>query len=314
MQLNFSGDWGQANFHRVCSWLCQEVCDRAAPGSQVAIRNSCGGADAVRLVAGGDVDFGIMTPAAFARMAVQGSGLFEGQPLPRLRAIGVLPQRDRLVLAIDAKYGVRTYAELRALAPKIDVVASTNDGNNFIGYATARMLEAADLPRERIESWGGKFITYQRPEQCIAIARAGQADAVIQEAIMTPWWRELMLERRMHLISLEPEAVARLRDGLGWEPAPIEAGYFAGQESEVSALDFSDFLLVVRDDMPDDLAHLLAWCLCETRMTLERQYHHIPPERSPLSYPLEPQRMAGTSIALHAGAAEYYRGAGLIAS
>jgi TRAP-type uncharacterized transport system substrate-binding protein len=121
-----------------------------------------------------------------------------------------------------------------------------------------------------------------------------------------------MQERKMNLLPLEPEALARLNRDFGWNGATLEAGYFAEQDYDVAALDFSDFLLVVRDDMPDDLAHLLAWCLCETRETLERQYHHIPSERSPLGYPLEPRKMAMTSIPLHPGADAYFRSAGVL--
>ena len=48
--------------------------------------------------------------------------------------------------------------------------------------------------------------------------------------------------------------------------------------------------------MPDDVAHLIAWCLGETRGALERQYRHLPPNRSPVSYPLDPAKMARTPI------------------
>ena len=64
--------------------------------------------------------------------------------------------------------------------------------------------------------------------------------------------------------------------------------------------------MLVREDLADDEAHLLAWCLVETRSYIERQYAHIPPERSPLSYPLVPARMAVTPVPLHPGAARYY--------
>jgi hypothetical protein len=77
-------------------------------------------------------------------------------------------------------------------------------------------------------------------------------------------------------------------------------------------LDFSDFLMIARSDLPEDIAHMIAWCLCEKRAVLERMYRHIPPERSPVTYPLEPKKIATTSINLHPGAARYYREAKLI--
>ncbi|MFC7514607.1 TAXI family TRAP transporter solute-binding subunit [Herbaspirillum sp. GCM10030257] len=307
VQLNFGGDWGQANFHRVCGWLCQEVCDRSEAGSRVAIWNTTGGSDAIRYVADRTLDFAVSTPAAFARMAIRGTGPFSGKPLSKLRAIGVLPQRDRLVMAIDAKYNVRTYAELRALAPSLKVAGSPNDGNNFIGYATEQMMNASGIPASTITAWGGDFVTKVRPDQCIALALAGEVDAVIQEAIMSPWWSTLMKERKMVLLSYEETALRTVNTDLGWESGMIEQGYFPQLEESVTALDFSDFILLVHADMPDDLAHLLTWCLCETRKSLERHYQHLPPERSPLGYPLDPVTMAKTPIPLHSGAVQYYQ-------
>lgn len=58
--------------------------------------------------------------------------------------------------------------------------------------------------------------------------------------------------------------------------------------------------------MPKEVAYLLTWCLVETRDMLEGQYKHIKPERSPLSYPLDPKKMGQTPVPLHEGAQEYY--------
>ena len=89
-------------------------------------------------------------------------------------------------------------------------------------------------------------------------------------------------------------------------------GFCLDKPDALPALDFADFVIVVRDDMPDDVAHLLTWCLIETREAIERQFRHIPPERSPLSYPLDPARMARPSLPLHPGARRFYAEAGLI--
>ena len=79
-----------------------------------------------------------------------------------------------------------------------------------------------------------------------------------------------------------------------------------------TTLDFSDFLMIARDDLPEDIAYLLAWCMCERREVLDRFYAHIRPERSPVTYPLVPKKIATTSIPLHPGAERYYREAKVI--
>jgi TRAP-type uncharacterized transport system substrate-binding protein len=78
------------------------------------------------------------------------------------------------------------------------------------------------------------------------------------------------------------------------------------------ALDFSDFLLVCRDDFPDDIAYVIASLLCETPELLENQYRHIPPKNSPVTWPLQPRKIATTPIPLAAGAERYYRQGGLL--
>src|SRR5690606_2949880 len=110
VQLKFGGDWGQANFHRIASWLSQEIYDRTQHGSRFSIWNTSGGSDALRAVADGDLDFAISTPAYFATMAVKGLGPFRDRPLNNLAAVAVFPQNDRLVLAIDKKFGIVSHA------------------------------------------------------------------------------------------------------------------------------------------------------------------------------------------------------------
>jgi TRAP-type uncharacterized transport system substrate-binding protein len=101
-----------------------------------------------------------------------------------------------------------------------------------------------------------------------------------------------------------------LQSAHGFATNPLPAGYWHTLKQPLAALDFSDFLVLVRDDMDEEVAHLITWCLAETRQVIERAYAHLPPGRSPLSCPLVPAQMARTSIALHAGARRYYEEAG----
>ena len=50
ISLTLQGDWGQANLHRICGWLAQEVGDRCEPGSEFLIRSGRGGTDAIHAV------------------------------------------------------------------------------------------------------------------------------------------------------------------------------------------------------------------------------------------------------------------------
>lgn len=312
LTLQFIGDWGQANFHRICGWLTQEFCDRAGPRSRVGTWNTIdGGIDAARSVFDGEVDMAIITPAQALPAAVAGDGICAGRPMPSLRALAVLPQRDRLVLALPRALGISSFAELRARKPALSIATSEDNGANLIGYIARRFMEAHGIDEATLNGWGGRYINSARPDLSMHRFRDGVADAVLQEAIMTPWWRDAVEKRDAILLPAEPEALAKLKVEHGWRPVELAAGFFPKQEQALPALDFSDFVIVVRDDMPEDVAHLLTWCLVETRARIERQYHHIPPERSPLTYPLDPAAMARTSLPLHAGARRYYEEAGV---
>lgn len=313
LTLQFIGDWGQANFHRICSWLCQEFCDRSGPASRVGIWNTIeGGIDAARAVFDGTVDMAILTPAGSLPAALEGGSIFAGKPMPSLRALAVLPQRDRMVLALPRALGITSFAELRERKPALKIATSEDNGANLIGYIARRYMEAHGIHEATLMAWGGRYIDSARPDLSMHRFRDGVADAALQEAIMTPWWLDAVKERDAVLIPAEPEAIARLEEEHGWKGAEIAAGFFPGQNEVVPALDFADFVIVVRDDMPEDVAHLLTWCLVEKRAAIERQYYHIPAERSPLSYPLEPKAMARPSLPLHPGARRYYEEAGII--
>jgi TRAP-type uncharacterized transport system substrate-binding protein len=85
----------------------------------------------------------------------------------------------------------------------------------------------------------------------------------------------------------------------------VADGHFPGHAA-FRTLDFSDFLVLTRLDLPEDIAYAIAWVLGETRDIIEGQYRHLPPERSPITYPLNPYAMGQAPIALHPGAARYY--------
>ncbi len=304
--LNFNGDWGGANFHRICAWLSQEFCDRAGPGSRTAIWSlRDGGLDSLNLLNEGATDLAIATPTGLLGNALTGKGMFK-TALPHLRAIGTLPQNDRMVLALSPKYNINSFEELRAQKPPLRLVTSTNDGTNFIGYVADEFLNAHGVSEATIESWGGKILRRHRPEQCVALVESGEADGLLQEAIMTVWWRSLVENDKLVPLAAESSALENLQKSLGLGTNPLPAGWWSNLDHELPALDYSDFVIFVRDDLPKEVAYLLTWCLVETRHLLEGQYKHIPPEKSPLTYPLDPRKMAKTPVPLHDGAKEYY--------
>ena len=274
--VRFRGDWGQANMHRICGWLAQEMGDRAPEGSRFAIWSGRGARDNADALLAGEVDIAIVTPTAAVRELYGGSD--------DLRCLGVLGQRDRLVAVVDADLPVESVADLN----RVTVATSPDDGVNLIGYLAHRVLRRA----QRLT-----FHYEERPFPAIRRFADGRADVLVQEAIMMPAWQRIADRRPVRYLPLELP---------GWPSATVEAGYLPGLTDDLRTLDFSDFAVLCRADLPDAIAELATWCMVKTRRSLEAQYAHIPPERSPLTYPLVPADMARTPIALHPAAARVY--------
>jgi TRAP-type uncharacterized transport system substrate-binding protein len=298
--LHLRGDWGTANLHRICGWVAQELADRAGPGTRIATWNSRGSADAVRAVGDGEVDIALTTPAAFATAALDGRGIYADGKFPQLRALGVLPQRDRLVVAVHRSLEITTFEELRARKPRLWLATSVHDGINHVGLAAHAILDRAGVD---VAGWGGCFLQDERPFESLGHVLTGQANAIIHEAVMLPHWQQFAPDYRF--LAVEDEVLAALESDYGWPAATVADGYFPSAGA-FRTLDFSDFLMMTSSALDDDVAYAVAWILGETRHLLEAQYLHLPPERSPVTYPLDPTAMGRTPIPLHPGAARYY--------
>lgn len=308
--LTFQGDWGQANMHRICGWLSQEIWDRSPAGSRFGIWSGRGGRDAIAAVLNADVDVAVMTPTAAARMLTSDNPLAHPASA-RLRALGTLPQRDRLVTCVDAALGISRMDELGECPGQLRIATCPDDGVSMIGLAAHRLLSAVGAEPSAIQSAGGRFLYSERPPTAVADFRQGAANVLIQEAVIRPEWQRITELHDVVYLDVDEPGAASFAEWQ-WPTAIVEAGFLPALDRDLTALEFADFLLVCSDDLPDDVGSMIAWCLVETRDILERQYRHIPPEHSPISYPIQPQTVARTPIPLHPGAEEEYAALGVL--
>ena len=287
--LAFRGDWGQANMHRICGWLAQEIGDRSPRGSEFAIWSGRGGTDQLAALRAGKADIAVVTPAAAVRMLEPGD----------LCALGVIGQRDRLVVAVDAELPVAAVADLAAISG-VTVATSPDDGVNLIGMAAHKALRLAG-----VDTGSLSFRYDERPFPAISWFADGDADVLIHEAIMTPHWQRIAAKRPVRYLPWGDDVLAAFA-AEGWPSATVEAGYLPGLAEDLRTLDFSDFVLLCPRTLADDVAYLAAWCMVKTRRALEAQYAHLPQDHSPVTYPLVPADMARTPVPLHPAADRAY--------
>ena len=288
--LAFRGDWGQANMHRICGWLAQEIGDRSPEGSEFAIWSGRGGLDQIAALRAGQADIAVVTPAAAVPL-LEPDGLC---------ALGVIGQRDRLVVAVDAELPVSTVADLAAVTGDVTVATSPDDGVNLIGLAAHKALRLAGMDIQSLS-----FRYDERPFPPISWFADGEADVLIHEAIMTPHWQRIAAKRPVRYLPWGDDVLAAFA-AESWPSATVEAGYLPGLAGDLRTLDFSDFVLLCPRALADDVAYLAVWCMVKTRRALEAQYAHLPPDHSPVTYPLVPADMAQTPIPLHPAAARAY--------
>ncbi|MBI3015661.1 MAG: hypothetical protein HYY65_11530 [Candidatus Tectomicrobia bacterium] len=314
VHLRLMGDWGITNLTSLCGWIATGMRWRTAKTSTFVIHTGRGYKDNVLSVAEGLVDMAVTTPIVTAAQALEGRGMFE-RAYPDLRAIAALPHRDRMVLAIAEdvaqRYGIRSFHDLREKKPPLRIVTGLNDGINHIGFVAERILNAYGIEWGDIPKWGGKWIEFERPPKAPKLLVSGEADAIFYEAIMT--WHRFTDRRPMRFLSIDEPQLQSLNKDYGYQAETIEAGEFFGLDRAVTTVDWSQWIVLVRGDMPDRVARLMAQVLIEDRDDFEVKYRHMPVMESPLHYPIRPEEVWKTMpVPLHPGAESYYKESGLL--
>jgi TRAP-type uncharacterized transport system substrate-binding protein len=308
VDLTMVGDWGTANFHTVLGWIAAHMRWRCAPRSKFSIKTGSAYREGIELVASGEADLAITTPVHVGvRWAYEGVHFYAGTPRTQLRTLGRLPQDDRLTFALPTALGVHSFADLLEQRPALRIATPLRDENNLCSYVIDRVLQAHGIEPEDIVRWGGSFVDHDSPRVCLQHAIDGRVNAVFNEAIMLSLWRDWARKTPLTFLRIEPDAMQQLESQYGLQPAIVEAGRVLNADA-VPCLDWSHWATIVRDDMPDEVAYEITSVMVEERAELEARFRHIPPQHSPLSYPIEPRDMCqGVDLPLHPGAARYYR-------
>jgi uncharacterized protein len=313
VKLDIMGDWGVANWHAVAGWLAAGMRWRTAPASRYTIHTLGEYVDSIDALLDGTVDVCVSSPRVQAHMAINGIGVFD-RAHPEIRAIGVLPHRDRLLLAIGEdvaeRFGIRTFADIARVKPPLTLLSAVNDGVNGIAWAAEKILEAYGIAWNDIETWGGEWRAANRPHKAIAMIVRGETDGIFFEAVMN--WHAMIRRRPMRFIPIDQPVIDDLARRFGFNGVVIPAGEYEGVDYDVPTLDFSDWLVLVRADMPDAEAALLAEVMLDERPEMEKRYSHRPLKESPMLYPIEADFLCDTSpVPLHEGARAFYASRGL---
>lgn len=308
LDLTMVGDWGTANFHTIWGWVSAHLRWRSAPLSKFRIRTGSAYRDSVELVGTGEADLAVTTPSHIGvRWAREGRHFYSGRAFPNLRTLGHLPQDDRLTLAVRADTGIRSFADIREKRPVLHVSMPPRADDNLCSWVIDLVWRAHGIEPADIVAWGGSTFEHESPRESLKAAQSGACNAVFNEAIMVSNWSELVGRYPMNFIPIEPEAMRVLSGEYGLKPAVIERGRLRN-DADVPCLDWSNWAVLCRDDMPEDVAYRVVSVMVEERAELEGRFRHVPVQFSPLTYPIDPRRMPhDVDLPLHPGAERYYR-------
>jgi len=256
-------------------------------------------------VANKDADVGFVTPPACVTMAYRGIGPFT-KKMENLRAIGSLPHDDRMMWAVPAESKIHGIKDMKNHPLRLVIP----DKDFPVRFAVDRVLDAYGMSVDDLKHHGWQIIEESHCLKIPTFVIEGKADALVHEGRKTPAWLELGRKRLMRYLPIDEPILRDLERTYGYRKAVLSKGMFPGIEGDVPCVDFSDWLLFTREDMPDEFIYLLTKLFVEKRERLfEFHFRNIPIEACNLTCPIDPKQVWKNvgEIPIHKGAERYYK-------
>ena len=275
----------------------------------IALSFTTGGFDAITAVAEGEFSLAWVNPSVQLTMAYRGKGPFPKR-LP-VRTIAVFPSYDVMGFAVHESTGITSISQikkerfpLKVSIRRMDKAARKEDSTMF---TVAEVLRAAGFTLEDIRRWGGEIHLASRPSDPARRAdiESGRVNAIFDEGIKS--WARTALENGFRFLPVEGSILKHMAS-LGYRPTHMPKSRFQGMAADVQTLDFSGWPMIVRAEMPDDVAY----ALCET---IDKRKDMMPTDNYK---PLDIAQLCANDeespydVPLHPGAARFYRERGYL--
>ncbi len=255
-------------------------------------------------VADGKYTLAWVNPSAAVTLAYRGTGPFR-KKLP-LRVIATFPSYDVMGFAVHKSTGLTSLAQIKR--DRFPLHLSTNVTSKRALTASPTMftvtavMKAAGFSLADLRAWGGKVQSVSRPshpDRREAIQN-GTVNAVFDEGIKS--WGQTAVDHGFIYLPIEGQVLKHLTS-MGYLTSVVPKSRFKGMGDDVATVDFSGWPMVVRADMPNDVAY----ALCEA---IEKRKKSIPTDNF---RPLDIAQLCANdeeapyNIPLHPGARRFYR-------
>jgi hypothetical protein len=281
-------------------------------GKQGACVSLSFGADSFRelkWLGEGKLSVAWINPSASVTLAYRGTGPLSGR-IP-LRTIAVFPSWDVVGFAVHESTGITSLEQIKAERYPLRLSTGPTSERDMIEspvtFVVSAALKAAGFTITDLRRWGGKIQAVSRPSHPDRRAGIdnGTVNAVFDEGIKS--WGQSVLDKGFRYLPIDGALMRRLKK-MGYRPGVVPKAHFKGLTDDVATIDFSGWPMVVRADMPNDIAH----ALCEA---IELRRAAIPTDNF---RPLEIADLCANGaeapydVPLHPGARKFYRDRGYL--
>ena len=258
----------------------------------------------IKGVAEGKYTLAWVNPSVAATLAYRGRGPFR-KKLP-LRVIATFPSYDVMGFAVQKSTGILSLAQIAKehfpLRLSTNVTSKQALTASPTMFTVTAVMKAAGFTLADLRRWGGKVQSVSRPshpDRREAIQN-GSVNAVFDEGIKS--WGQTAVDNGFVYLPIEGQVLKRLTS-MGYRTSVVPKSRFTGMPADVATVDFSGWPMVVRADMPNDVAY----ALCEA---IEKRKDSIPTDN------FKPIHMAQLcandeeapyNVPLHPGARRFYR-------
>ncbi|TAJ99845.1 hypothetical protein EPO44_10150, partial [bacterium] len=227
----------------------------------ISLSFATGGFREIKAVAEGKCSLAWVNPSVLLTMAYRGKGPFHKR-LP-VRAIAVFPSYDVMGFAVHESTRITSFSQIKK--DRFPLKLSTRSADraslreNSTMFTVAEVMRAAGFTLEDIRRWGGEIHLANRPSDPARRAgiESGAVNAVFDEGIKS--WARTALENGFRFLPVEGSILKHMA-AMGYRPTLMLKSRFQGMAADVRTIDFSGWPMIVRADMPDDVAY----ALCET--------------------------------------------------
>jgi TRAP-type uncharacterized transport system substrate-binding protein len=259
----------------------------------------------------GTLSLAWINPSVAATMAYRGKGLFSRrQPI---RTIAVFPSYDVMAFAVHESTGITSLAQIRKERVPLRVSTGIVSKSSLIYsptmFTVSAVMKAAGFTFANLRQWGGKVQSVSRPshpDRREAI-ETGAVTAIFDEGIKS--WGQTAIDAGFRYLPVEGTILKRLT-ALGYRLSVVPKSRFPALPEDVPTVDFSGWPMVVRADMPEDVAYALCEAIA-ARKALMPTDNFKPLDMAQLC---ANDQEAPYDVPLHPGAKRFYLEKGYLKS